>query len=89
MKPEIIVAIVSLVVSLPPALYTLHTWYQRRSQAMYHPFHQIHLSRRHLELLCSMSERGITLVLRVEEGRPVPQRDSIFRASNPDMTSSC
>lgn len=31
MKTEVIVAIVSLVVSLPPALYALHTWYLRRS----------------------------------------------------------
>ncbi|CZR37788.1 uncharacterized protein FPRO_07021 [Fusarium proliferatum ET1] len=32
MKAEIIVAIVSLVVALPPTLYALHAWYRRRSQ---------------------------------------------------------
>ncbi|KAH7151530.1 hypothetical protein DER46DRAFT_614824 [Fusarium sp. MPI-SDFR-AT-0072] len=89
MKSEIIVAIVGLVVSLPPALYALHTWYRRRSLVTYRPSHQKHLSRRRSELFCSVSERGITLALRVEEGLPTVQRETIFRTPNPGTALSC
>lgn len=53
------------------------------------PSHQKHLLRRRSELLCSVSERGIALKLRVEEGLPITQRETFFRAPNPGMTLSC
>ncbi|KAF5717811.1 hypothetical protein FMUND_5542 [Fusarium mundagurra] len=85
MKTEIIVAIVSLVVALPPTLYALHAWYRRRSQSTWYPSHRAHLSRRCSELFCSVSEQGITLALRVEEGLPTTSREPILRVSNPGM----
>ncbi|KAM5520616.1 hypothetical protein FOXYSP1_14506 [Fusarium oxysporum f. sp. phaseoli] len=89
MKTEIIVAIVSLVVSLPPTLYALHTWCRRRSQSPCKPYHEMYPSRRHSELLCSVSERGITLALRIEDVLPIAQRETMFGASDPGTTLSC
>ncbi|KAI1063926.1 hypothetical protein LB506_005804 [Fusarium annulatum] len=89
MKAEIIVAIVSLIVALPPTLYALHAWYRRRSQTPWYIFHRAHLSRRRSELFCSVSDRGITLALRIEDGLPTTSREPILRAPNPGMTLSC
>lgn len=110
MKAEIIVAIVSLVVALPPTLYALYAWYGRRSQStceylkdacipteltgglmvgLGYPSHRAHLSRRRSEIFCSVSDRGITLALRVEDGLPTTSREPILRVSNPGMALSC
>ncbi|KAH7194185.1 hypothetical protein DER44DRAFT_792888 [Fusarium oxysporum] len=82
MKTEIIVAIVSLVVSLPPTLYALHAWYRRRSRSACYPSHGMHLSRRRSELFCSVHEQGITLALRFEDGLPITLREPMLRGSN-------
>ncbi|KAI1012340.1 hypothetical protein LB503_004755 [Fusarium chuoi] len=89
MKPEIVVAIVSLIVALPPTLYALHAWYRRRSQSTWYPSHRAHISRRRSELFCSVSERGIILALRVEDGLPTTSRQPILRVSNPGMALGC
>ncbi|KAF4444235.1 hypothetical protein FACUT_816 [Fusarium acutatum] len=88
MKTEIIVAIVSLIVALPPAVYALNAWHRRRSQSTWYPSHRAHLSRHRSELFCSVSERGITLALRVEDGLPTTLREPMLRVSNHGMALS-